>query len=672
MSSRIGFWIAVLLLLLAAALRLWHITTLPSGFHEDEITNVRIIETVREGNVEVFYSLGDEGREGLYHIGVTFVTALVGKGILGYRITSVWANMLALAVLYTVGRRIVGVTAGLCAMALMTVSFWPILLSRQVTPVTLLPLLVASILLALTIALPIYRQRGNQGENIGSATTLGLLLGLGLYIHPAGLMTLVFGLAFILYTMRAAPHPHHKFDYISFALLLMIIIGMPYLISSIRWPDLNGVQRLMGDAPHLSPIAAIKAIGGIFIQGDPNPLSNLPKRPLVDIVSGVFICAGIIIAMTQRRASHMLLLIALGILSPIFLLSAHAPDFVNYASALPLLALLFGLGIQSGLNAIPHYRKHWAGVGLLALLAVNILWTHDSLFEKWPQNSEVESALYSRHGQLANYIDRTAEKIETVICGWTPTQSHGGATLTDAQIVELMMHRKNAPVRYADCYSAMVIIQGGSGQQIIVPDTQIFETAHPEIRAWLGRSQLREGKNTPADGILWLDVEQHLADAMGRLTAQTTVSYAPETGGSLDERVNPPITFGDNLTLLGYILNEEIVYKPGDTVSIVTYWRVDGVIPRDLCLFTHILADPGASPPANTDIINVNPRRLQNRDVFAQVTYVPLPDALPPGEYYISIGAYHSETGERLVVLENGVERGTRLFLYTITVAETE
>jgi hypothetical protein len=576
--------------------------------------------------------------------------------------------------LFSVGKRLFGDIAGLSALAMMAVSFWPILLSRQVTQATLLPLLVTATLLALMTAFPVYRHHSNIGETTAAATGLGILLGLGLYIHPTGLLVLVFSLVFILYVFRSQPSLSRRTlnTYISFTLLLMMIIGMPYLISSIRSPGLSGTNRLVGENPRFSLQTMVEALGGISIVGDQNPLHNLPGRPLTDVVSGIFIVSGLATAMWNWRVrQHALILLALAILSPVFLFASNAPDFLNYAAALPLLALLFGLGVQKTLDALPRRFKRVAGVALVILLLLNINWTADDLFDDWPNSSEVEDAIHARLGRLASYVDRTADDIPTVICGWAPAQSPGSPTLSDAQLIELMMTNKDAPVRYVDCHNALVITGGGEGQQIILPNSEIFGNTNPQIRVWFGQGELRQIDGVE-DGVLWLEVEDTLADAMGRVIEQSVVSYAPESGGSPEEQIKPPVRFGNNVTLLGYIARESTMYQPGDTVAIITYWRIDGVIPRDLMLFTHILADPGASPPANADIISVNPRDLKNRDVFVQVTYVPLPESLPEGEYQISIGAYQNTTGSRLPVLEDGVERGTRLFLYPITVTETQ
>jgi len=103
-------------------------------------------------------------------------------------------------------------------------------------------------------------------------------------------------------------------------------------------------------------------------------------------------------------------------------------------------------------------------------------------------------------------------------------------------------------------------------------------------------------------------------------------------------------------------------------VTVITWWRVDGPLPPDLRFFTHILSDPAAIVTQN-DSISVDVTALQPRDVFAQITFVPLPLTLPDGVYTLSIGAAQSMTGARLPVLdETGQRRGDRLFIGSITV----
>lgn len=671
MSSRISILLAVLLLILSAGPRLWQLTTLPPGLNSEEIIEVRIVETAREGAIEVFYDLGEEGREGSYHIFLAAVTLLTGNGTLGYRIVSVWASMIALALVYAVGRRLIGAVGGLSAMALLAFSFWPVLLGRSIAREALLPAVMSAVLLLIIVMLPIYRRRRRRSDHTSAATALGAILALGLYIHPVGLLIIAFSMIFITYMVFFVRRmSRRRMTYISFTLMMLIVLSMPYMISSLRMPQLGGTERLTGDqaAPGISNI--IDGAAGLFIQGDPSPLHNLPDRPLFDPVSGLLIIVGLVVAARgYREPRYMLLLIAAAVLAPVYLLADTAPNFKHFASSLPLLALFFGIGVNTLIQRLPRHRPLAVVGALSALVIFNGVWMTGDLFERWPDNPETRAAYDARLGGLAAHIDRTAGEIPTIVCGWWLGQSPTSTRLSDVQLIDLMRNRRDANLRYVDCRSSIILARGGEPQQIILPNPDRLEELHPTVRAWLDDAVEIENTGRWDDAlVMTLETEQRLADIIGQFTVTTPASYAPEVGGSREERINTPINFGGNLTFLGYETDESLTYQPGDQLALTTYWRIDGRVPPDLRFFTHILSDPGASPPANTDTISAMPRLLRNRDVVLQVTYVPLPSSLPPGQYQVSIGAYQDTSDARLNVLYEGEPRGTRLFLYDITI----
>jgi hypothetical protein len=124
----------------------------------------------------------------------------------------------------------------------------------------------------------------------------------------------------------------------------------------------------------------------------------------------------------------------------------------------------------------------------------------------------------------------------------------------------------------------------------------------------------------------------------------------------------PPVTFGGNITFLGYEHLPTTPYQPGDVITSISYWRVDGQPPPDIRLFTHVLSDPAAII-SQTDTLSVLAAQLRPRDIFIQITFVALPASTPAGRYAISIGAYQQSDNMRLAVLEDNRTRGTRLFL---------
>jgi 4-amino-4-deoxy-L-arabinose transferase-like glycosyltransferase len=679
LSDRISFFIVVILLLIAAALRTWNLSTLPEGFHADEMTNIRIIETVRAGNIEIFYDIGGadtiRGREGLYHTVQAVTTGVIGTGSLTYRLVPMWLGMLTVAMTYAAARRLIGYFGGVCAAGLIAVSFWPVLLSRQITSSTVLPLLVATALVLLTQILPIYRRRWQRGNTIGTATVLGVVLGTSLYIHPAGLLVLIFSLGFIgymLYSRRGVSLQvsRRRNSYLTLMMFIIVVFSVPYLISTFRNPDLSGIQRFAGEyTSTYTPQDTINSLSGLIFAGDENPTRNLPKRPLFDPFSAILLLGGLgwVIA-NRREARYTLLLVATLVISPTFLFSAHAPNFDNYAAMLPLLALFFAVGVNALHDNLPKLFKRLAEISLVALVIFGITLTSNDL-STWRNHPDVQIAHNSHLGRIAAYIDRTAHELPTVICGWRANQSPSSRTLTEAQHIALMINRDAGDnLRYADCRNGLVLTNGGALQQVIIPSTNTLNEAHPAIMRWLTLGESVTVPNLPPDSVRLLDVEQSLADWGGQLTTGETVSYAPEAGGNLDEEINTPISFGGNLTLLGYTVPQDVIYQPSQQFMLVSYWRIHGRVPPDLRLFTHILYDANTSPAANTDITYVNPRFLRDRDIVIQATSVQLPPSLPDGSYYVSIGAYQDTSEIRLDVLANGQPYGTRLFLDNIVV----
>ena len=108
-------------------------------------------------------------------------------------------------------------------------------------------------------------------------------------------------------------------------------------------------------------------------------------------------------------------------------------------------------------------------------------------------------------------------------------------------------------------------------------------------------------------------------------------------------------------------------YAPNSIVPVSTYWRIEGLIPSDSVIFTHILTDP-IFPIAQVDTIHIDPTELRERDIYLHNANVLLPRVIDSGQQIISVGVYQSSSNERLSVFINGIPQGNRIFLYTIDI----
>ncbi|MCA9888129.1 MAG: glycosyltransferase family 39 protein, partial [Anaerolineae bacterium] len=277
MSSRVSYAIAVLILLLATGLRMWELTTVPIGLHAEEVLTLRLSDTVRAGDIRVLYPVGGgDARENLYYTALAFTRLGTGTGSIGYRMMSVLANIVMLTLVYTTGVRLFGRVAGLSAMALLAVMMWASLLARLAVAQAFLPLLVVGVMLALARALPVYRQYSTESTKVTAFAAVGALLGMGFYLHAASLMIVLGAMAFITYIIvTERPLSTRRLSYIGFSILMIIILVMPYLLSSINLPDLAASSRLFNSNVGLLR-SLLTGFMGIAIQGDLNPAFNVP------------------------------------------------------------------------------------------------------------------------------------------------------------------------------------------------------------------------------------------------------------------------------------------------------------------------------------------------------------------------------------------------------------
>ncbi|MCS7071614.1 MAG: hypothetical protein NZM00_08920, partial [Anaerolinea sp.] len=422
---------------------------------------------------------------------------------------------------------------------------------------------------------------------------LGALLGLGLYVHPTGILFILIAVLVIIgLIVLRRPFTRRMFSQLWFALVIAIVLATPYLIASMQHPELAGAGRVLAIAPR--PLEALlNAAGAMLFVGDLHPAYNLPGRPLFDLISGLFIIVGLLAAVRGwRQPRFLIILIALLVLAPL-LIGSVAADFMQFAALLPVLALLFGIGVVTLYRSLPRQprtvRRLMLG-GMVALVIFNFQWTARDLFNTWPNNPDVRAERSSRTSAIANYLDRSADDVPTVVCSATIAPVSDAVRLSTPQRLGLLMHNRDLPLRYADCGRALILPDGGGYTQVALAESASLSGVHPYVRTWLAQGTLETlpYTNPNAPSLIRLDVAALLADTIGAFTTTAPVTFAPESPGGAQVTALP-VRFGGNLTFLGDVRNWEQQYRPGDFVTLITYWRVDGPLPPDLNLFVHVL-----------------------------------------------------------------------------------
>ncbi len=679
------------LLVLAAVLRLWDLAHLPPGFNNDELAHIRITEAIKAGEVSVYYQVGDgQTRAVLFGALNTLTTNLIGDGMIGYRLLAVWSGLVGLALLYALGRRVFGAPVALTAAAIMAVTLRPVLLARTVTAEPLILLYTTLTLWWLVRAFNLRREVTFRVPYTLPFAVLAALFGGSGYLHYATLLLGPLGFAFFLHLwLTRQPLSRRVWSMGVFVVVLATIVALPYLISTLRDPQMSEAYTWWRERPTSFRGAIdglLRAVGAIIWQGDARVTANVGQRPLLGPVLTLLLLAGMGTAIRRwRDPRHALLLLTLacGVLTDAWM--GPEPDFAAHLVALPAVYLLVGVGAQGLWQWLRgrEVKAAWQPVTALVtvIVLVNIWVVRDRLFDNWRHDPAVRTAYHSELATLATYLDRTPDGLPVSLCV-TGLNVPGDVGLSPRQILGLMRHRENQDVRHADCRAGMVLIDAGAPMRFVFADPQDRQTMPPELADWLAEATPLDAPGMPAGAVWRLDVAQRLRDAGGRWDLLAPAYFMPEGDGQ-PVQAELPVPFEHGLTFAGYdpsVFNTSRV--PGaEPIVLVTYWRVDGPLPDDLGIFAHLLGYTQTEPRvlqlepwAEANAIDIVPDELQPRDFFIQVSYIWLRENLRPDTYALTVGAYRDQVAvleNHLPVLDatqNYAPHGERLLLGQITV----
>ncbi len=667
LPRRIEFAAIVFILLSAAAVRFYQLDRLPGGFSGEEIDTLRIVQSIHAGQIGVFYNLQAApyaGHEALLSILESLVPGLVGEGLLAYRLIPSLAGLLGVALTYAAARRLIGFPGALIASLAMGFGLWPVLLSRLAIAQTLIVPCAAAALWLLAKALSI----SSAGITLSVPrtrvyTVLGAILAIAVYAHWTGLMLWLMALVLTIYLqISRQPLAPRTGNYAGYAALVTLILSIPYLTTALRLPGLSGPAALWLQRP--------ATIGDILLHARDLLVvllnGSAGQVALLVLVAIVFAIGLFTAARRWRQPNMGLLLIALGcgLLPAIW---TGRGDF-NLAAAFPPAVILIGLGGTTLLDTArsASRRQVWR-LGFAAAAIGLALGVNDELFERWAMDPSIASQYHSEMGRVALYLDQNGsiDGSPILICT-TNLFGQPDRPMADPTLLRMMIHRQEINWRFADCTTAVVLANGGQAEQVI------FDYADHNIPAtlqnWLPPDVVID--KVPGTGhmaLATINVEKRLADAVGKLTL-SQVDWPPDLPGA-HEPLLLPVRMGDYLHFEGYILDSARRYKPGDFIHLTTYWRIDGAQQPDLRVFAHVLVDPGSPPVIQNDILALLPADLRDRDIVIQGQTIQVPYPFPEGLYYLSIGAYHTDTQARVPFYDSSDQiHGDRLFLGTLQI----
>jgi len=340
--SRWLFGVALLLILLVAAgLRLYRLPELPIGLHYDEAANGILATEIARGTKTPIFISSYTGKEVLFFYWAALWVKLLGPTPLALRLSAALVGLAAVAAsVWAVrellhGRRDADWIA-LFAGAFLAASFWHLVLSRYGFRVNTQPLTQALTVAALWRGLrlasacsspfsglgeekspppsPSPRLWG-EGEGLGEGLRglpwlclAGFLCGLTVaYTYLAG-RAFPIPLAAALLTLLVADRGHRRARLGQLALFVAVaaltIVPMGYYWLTHPGSFLTRTQQVAATS-WADVWAGLRAcLGMLFLRGDPYVRFNLPYRPLFDPLTSALFLLGVVTVVAGQIASR--------------------------------------------------------------------------------------------------------------------------------------------------------------------------------------------------------------------------------------------------------------------------------------------------------------------------------------------------------------------------------
>ncbi len=388
------------ILLLAAFLRLFELTTIPPPLHFDESMNGNdAMENLELGRMLPFYPQNG-GREGLY---INIETALIyffGPEAWMLRVPAAIFGILTVWGIYLLAAELFDVPVALIAAFFTAASFWHVLFSRLGLRAIGAPLFAVW---ALHFLLDAIRRARHVRPYLAQAIAGGLLCGIGFYTYIAYRVTPALVLLAFLYAYLEARRAQWMpallrlcGAYIAIAAAAIV----PIAIYFVQHPDAllhRSAEVSIFNTPN--PAAEFfsniwKTVQMIFTRGDFDWRYNIAFRPVVFWPVAILFVFGVAVACSRLRRNWfppalMLAWLALGAL-PAVLSNENMPSAIRSILMIPAVFTLAALGAWRAYQWLAPHAPPQALMAVGAILVLGVSYeTYHSYFGVWATDRNV-------------------------------------------------------------------------------------------------------------------------------------------------------------------------------------------------------------------------------------------------------------------------------------------
>ena len=517
----------VLILLLAAGLRLGQLDTVMPEMTSDHVEKIRDAWRVSQGELNVFFA-NNGGREPLQMYAMALLAQMPGLDFNFYtlKLLSALEGIVAVLLLYWTGCTLIGGRAGrlvgLLTGAIVAVGYWHILLSRLGLRIVLTTGVAALLLLFLWRAL----RHNRRGDFLAA----GLVIGLGLYTYQAARMlplVVVTGVALTL-LLRADGQRLSLLRNFAALALIALVAFVPLGGFALEYPQdfwRRTTSRVLGDVPVTTEVEIsageqlavlttrlAENLGDALLmfnwRGDVAWISGAPGKPALDPWTGALFLLGLVVWARRilRKRSVLDLLLPLTLL--IMLLPTalalsfpvENPSHTRASGALPAVFLIAALPLAQLAGLLRHQLRGRLGLlcaaGLILVLLTGALReSHRRYFVENLHAWQQATFPYATAGQvLAAFVVVTDAPGNAFVIAWPHWWDHRAVGIEGG-----LQEWPNGVVEIEQLPDFLVRAMTRQGAYRLEPERDLLFFLSPEdedsvarLQAWFPHGQLQQ------------------------------------------------------------------------------------------------------------------------------------------------------------------------------------
>lgn len=275
--------LVIIIILIAAFLRLYNLSILPGGISESELEVVKKSKDIVESN-KIW--LGVDFKEGLYlYLSALFVKIL-GFKILSFRLLSAFIGILTVLMTYLFTKEWFNKQAAYLTGIIMAFSSWHITISRNIDPLVLVPLFIVSIFYFASFAF--------RSKKLLHVILSGLIFGLSVYVDTSFfILPILLLVAGVYFYFKNKKFLDVYIKEISIVFNIFLFISIPFLISMVKNSNVFFADYKLGSIyHHLANFGVI--MHSFFSRSSVDYYYNLGSEALLDPFTGILFFVGLV------------------------------------------------------------------------------------------------------------------------------------------------------------------------------------------------------------------------------------------------------------------------------------------------------------------------------------------------------------------------------------------